>query len=207
LRVATLKRGKRVRHNRSALIYALLASCSVFCSAATAAAPQVGQPAVWRPHDLIVSLHNLPTRYSCDDLWYKFRDLLLALGARADMKILVYRCGDSAGALTRSPSVHLQFHTPELVKGAQTRWAEIDAASQTISLSPGRPASLHDSDCELMRQIKDGLLPELTERLVSFDLACAAPRPSRRPFNITVQALTPVNGNSRVAARVEAPPK
>ena len=196
-----------MRDSPSPLTLVLLVSCLAVWSGRTAAAPQVGQPAVWRPHDLIVALHDLPTQYSSDDLWYKFRDILLALGARADTKILAYRCADRVDAAARSPSVHLQFSTPELVKGAQARWAEIDAAPETISLSPGKPASLHDSDCELMRQIKDGLLPELAERIVSFDLDCAAPRPSRWAFNVTVQALTPVHTNARVAARAGDLPK
>lgn len=170
-----------------------------------AAAQQVGQPAVWRPHDLIVSLQDLPKLYSCGDLWYKFRDVLLALGARPDAKILVYQCGKAAGTLTRSPNVHLQFSTPELVKGAQVRWAEIEAASETVTLSPGRPASLGDSDCQLMQQIKDRLLPELTERVISFDLACADLRSRHSLFNITVQALTPVDTNRRVATTDAAP--
>jgi hypothetical protein len=195
-----------VRHNPSAFNYALLASWLVFWSTQTTAAPQIGRPAVWRAHDLIVSLHDLPKRYSCDDLWYKFHDVLLALGARTDTKILVYRCSDSPGAQAGSPRVHLQFSTPELVNSAQARWAQIDASSETIRLSPGHPASLRDSDCELMRQLKDGLLPELTERVVSFDLACAGPRPTRWPFYITVKTLTPVNTNARVAARVGALP-
>ena len=196
-----------MRDNRLVWAYALLASCVVFLTASAKAAPQVGHPAIWRPHDLIVNLHELPTRYTCDDLWYKFRDVLLALGARSDMRILVYRCADPGGAPAFSPSVHLQFFTPAIVKGDQARWAQIDAVSETISLSPGRPASLRDSDCELMRQMKDGLLPALTQRVLSVDLACASPRPSRWPFNITVQALTPVNANSHVAARVDAFPR
>ncbi|HEY4210774.1 MAG TPA: hypothetical protein VGM84_04805 [Steroidobacteraceae bacterium] len=42
------------------------------------------QPATRFGHDLIVRLEHLPKRYSCDDLWYRFRDVLRALGARAD---------------------------------------------------------------------------------------------------------------------------
>jgi hypothetical protein len=187
---------------RRALTSALLVPCLAIWGGQTAAAPRVGQPAVWRPYDLIVGLHDLPKQYSCDDLWYKFHDILLALGARADTKILVYRCADRAVAQS-SPNVHLQFWAPELVKGAQARWAEIDAAPEIISLSPGKPSSLHDSDCELMRQIKDGLLPELAERIVSFDLACAARRHSRWAFNVTVQTLTPVYTNAHIAARAD----
>lgn len=202
-----------MRYNRSTLTYCcFLASCLLAwtiraTTASATAGPEVGQPAVWRHHDLIVPLDNLPTQYSCNDLWYKFRDVLLALGARADLKILTYRCADQTGIRGRSPRVHLQFSTPELVKGPQTRWAQISAASETVRLTPGQPALLRDSDCELVRQIKNSLLPELTQRIVSFDLACAAPRPSRRPFNVTVEALIPVTTRSRVAADVGEPVK
>ena len=51
----------------------LLLACLV-TSIATSA------PAVWAPHELIVNLHDLPKHYSCDDLWYKFRAILLTLG-------------------------------------------------------------------------------------------------------------------------------
>jgi len=173
-----------------------------FVTGSSAHAAPLGRPAAWRHHDLIVSLRDLPQRYSCDDLWYKFRDILLALGTRPDIKILVYQCGPQARELARSPQVHLQFSTPEILTGAQARWAEIRAAPETIHLGPGQPASLRDSDCELMRQIKDELLPEMTDRIVSVDLACTARR--RSPFNVTVQAETPVATNPRVAARDSA---
>jgi hypothetical protein len=191
-------------HQELGAICALFGWCLVAWSTPTTAAPTLGQPATWRPHDLIVSLRNLPRAYSCDDLWYKFRDILLALGARPDIKILVYQCGREAGELARSPDVHLQFSTPEVLTGAQVRWAQIRAAPETVHLAPGQPASLRGSDCELMRQIKDELLPEVTERVVKVDFACSAPRQSRPPFNITVQTETSVATNPRVSARVSA---
>lgn len=186
-------------------ILSLLVSSLATWSVAAATELQTGRPAEWRPHDIIVDLHNLPQRYSCDDLWYKFRDVLLAIGARPDVKILAYRCGPQRGDLAYSPSVHLQFSIPALLDPAHARWADIDAAPQTIRLTPGQPGSLHDSDCELMRQIKDGLLAALPEKIVSFNLACAAPPSRRWPFSVTVQALASVNTNPRVAAQIGAP--
>ncbi len=157
---------------------------------------------MWAHHDLIIDLHDLPTRYSCDDLWYKFRDVLLAVGARPDIQILVYHCTGKPGSPPRAPSVHLRFSTPELVRGAQARWADLEAAPETVRLSPGNPASLRASDCELMRQIKDGLLAQLAERIVRVDLSCETPGPTRWPFNVTVQTLAPVYATPHVAARV-----
>jgi len=164
----------------------------------------VGQPAAWRLHDLVIDLHDLPTRYSCDDLWYKFHDILLTIGARPDTNILVYSCSGQMGANALSPSVHLRFATPELLSGAQTRWADMHAAPETIRLTPGQPASLRPSDCALMRQIKDELLSELGDRIVSYKLACSAPRSIRWPFAVTVQALAPVYSSPRVVAHADS---
>lgn len=174
---------------------------SLLASAASVAAPaQVGQPAVWTPHDLIVSLDHLPKLYSCDDLWYKFRDVLRAIGARADMRILPYQCGRGLGSLAYSPQVHLHFSIPQTLSRTQARWAEIDVEPRTVRLEPGHPASINSSDCELLRQMKDGLLAALPDRIVSFHLACHAPA-TRAPFSVSVEALTPVAGQARVAAR------
>jgi hypothetical protein len=163
-----------------------------------AAAMPAGQPASWMPHDMIVSFNNLPERYSCDDLWYKFHDLLLALGARPDLKILAYRCGP--GATGRSPQVQLQFSTPRLLTSAQRRWMDVEAAPETVRLGSGNPQSWHKADCELMRQTKDELLNPITSRVVSFDLACAAPPTDKWRYTVTVQALEPVRTPARVAA-------
>ncbi len=199
--IAYRERGRDVKPNCAALASALSAVCGLIGCLPTAATQPAGQAAAWHHQDLIVSLHNLPQGYSCDDLWYKFRDLLLALGARQDLKILVYQCGDRADYRARSPKVHLQFSTPKLVLKPQDPSADIEAVPHAVRLSPGEPASMRDSDCELMRQIKDELLPQIAERIVSFNLACAAPRPGRWPYSITVQTLTPINGIPPVAAR------
>ncbi len=162
----------------------------------------IGHPAVWRQHDTIIDLQDLPQGYSCDDLWYKFHDILLALGARPDTRILAYNCSGQSGARTSVPSVHLHFSVPELVTGTLTRWADMHAAPETVRLTPGQPASLRDSDCALVRDIKDQLLGELGDTVVKFKLACNAPRSLRHPFSVTVQALAAVSSNPRVVAHL-----
>jgi hypothetical protein len=167
------------------------------------AAPPAAQPAIWVAHDLNVDLHNLPQRYSCDDLQHKFRDVLLVLGARPDLKVLTTRC--ELGS--RSPSVRLQFSMPELVERTSNRGLVVEAAPAIIRLEPGHPVSLYATDCELMRQIKDRLLAPMSQRLMSFNLACSAP-PSRGPrFILSVQALKPLDGGARVADEGELPLK
>jgi hypothetical protein len=168
--------------------------------ASAAAAPVIAQPAEWMPHDMVIDLQNLPKRYSCDDLWYRFRDLLLKLGARPQMRIFAYRCEAALGDRARSPQVHLQFQLPEALHGKEARWADMRATETTVRLGPGEPASFDASDCELLRQIKDTLLADLSTPVVSYQLPCEAAKASRH-FGLSVETLTAQNGSQvRVAS-------
>jgi hypothetical protein len=182
-------------------------------AASTAASTNVavdaaGQPAAWMPHELIVSLNHLSKRYSCDDLWYRFRDVLLEIGARPDMKILPYRCEPALGEASRSPSVQLQFQLPEVLHGKLAQWADIRVVTSVVTLEPGHPESFDASDCDLLRQIKDTLFTRI-DRPVSYHLACRAPAiQCRAPaihepgYSLSVATLKPVSGSeTRVASR------
>jgi hypothetical protein len=170
-------------------------------SAAGVASPgSAGQAAIWTRHDLIVNFRHLPKIYSCDALWYKFRDVLRAIGARPDLTIATFQCGPQLGSLARSPQVHLYFSIPQTVGDDDAHWADVEAALRTVRLEPGHPASIDASDCQLLRQMKDGLLAALPDRVISFKLACEAPS-GRSLFNVSVEALTAVQGPARVATR------
>lgn len=185
------------RYGHKYSVSLLLVACITLARAAAAA--HAGAPAVWTQHDLVIPLHHLPKSYSCDDLWYKFRDVLRALGARPDPSIFVYKCGPGLGVLAFSPEVHLRFAIAQTLADTKTRLADVNVAQRTVRLEPGHPASIETSDCELLRQMKNGLLAALPDRVVSFQLACNAP-PTRYPFNVSVETLAPVEGPARVAA-------
>jgi hypothetical protein len=138
------------------------------------------QSAVWAQQDLIVALHDLPKHYSCDDLWYKFRDVLLAIGARADYKILPYDCNGSA------PKVEVKFMLPREVSAAQQKWADLSVTRKTVQLRPGQPATLEASDCVLLKQMKDSLLSALPVKVVSAQVTCEKPQ-----FEVSIAALAP----------------
>lgn len=175
-----------------------LLSALALVGVASAAAPQApATPAVWIPHAIIVNLDALPKRYSCDDLWYRFRAVLLSIGAHSDLKVVPYHCD------SQSPSVQLQFSLPEAVAGAQARFADLKAINDTITLEPGHPAPLEVADCELMRQIKDELFTTLPVRVVSSELSCVVAPVSQRRFRVSLQALKP-DPQSEPAAGVPA---
>ena len=181
---------------RALAISAMLA----FVSGAFAAAPAqpssnaAAQPAAWLQHDLIVSLHDLPKTYSCDDLWYKFRDVLLAIGARADYKILPYDCN------SRSPQVQLNFMLPQALTPAQRQYADLDATPKTVELEPGKPSTLKASDCDLVSQMNSYLFTAIPLKVVSSQLSCTASAKAQPHFELSVAALTPATAPSPALA-------
>lgn len=158
-----------------------------------AAAAPVPQAAVWMQHMVQVQLRDLPKNYSCYDLWYRFREVLQKIGARPDWKITTQRCVFSGNTQARSPQVELDFYFPEALPPAQAKWSDVKALPSTVALEPSSaPNSLDRSDCELVKQIKDALLPALPVQVLEARLDCSSTGELRHPYRISVQTLVAV---------------
>ena len=140
-------------------------------------------PAQWRSHDVLIELQALPRTYSCDELWYRVRDVLLAIGARAYMTITPYDCGTTHGGEARSPRVQARFQLPYVLEGADRRYSELDVSEQPVRLTPGSPHSLQAADCELMRQLQGTLLAGLQLHVAAAQFNCSGAQPS---YSLTV---------------------
>ena len=68
---------------RPTVLLLLLAAIAAGQAIASSAPPATPTPAEWKSYDLLLDFRALPRTYSCDELWYKVRDVLLQLGARA----------------------------------------------------------------------------------------------------------------------------
>jgi hypothetical protein len=141
-------------------------------------------------HSLLVSLSDLPQAYTCNDLWYRFRDVMVAIGARPT-KILTYDCADKVPAAHASPRVELGFRFPTVLSGANERYADFRGSVTAVRLTPGNPRSLTADDCELMRQITSELFHALELPVSEAHFTCAARPGSSATFAVTVQALLP----------------
>jgi hypothetical protein len=170
---------------------------------AAAGAPSA-QPAEWRTYDLLVDFQDLPRTYSCDELWYKFRDVLRKLGARAYITITPYDCGYLGGGEARSPHVEVKFQLPQPLQGAATRYAQISVIDQPVRLAPGAPRTLLPSDCEFVRQLQGTLLAALPLHVTVADFDCSAAPAS---FALTVDALLAARAASRHAQTAGAAPR
>ncbi len=174
-----------------ALAAAPLVSWAVQTGTAGSEVPQAaGQPAAWITRDVELNLQNLPKVYSCNDLWYKLRDILLAIGARHYMSIMPYDCGPGAANAGRSPTVDLKFQTLRVLSGVNVRWADTTAVSKVVRLAPGAPKIIDAGDCALLAQLDGTLFPYLNMPVVAKDVECSRPRSAAR-FSLSVQALTP----------------
>lgn len=129
-------------------------------------------PAQWRTYDLLIDLQDLPRSYSCTDLWYKFRDVLLRIGARHYMLIEPEHCQVKGGPPQRSPHIHVKLQMPYPLSAAQVRYADTSSAEHLIRLAPGAPASLAGSDCVLVQQLRNELLQALPVRVTAAEFHC-----------------------------------
>jgi hypothetical protein len=178
--------GSATKRGRQFLI---TSGCLLLLAASANAAaplPEGSQwPAMWQRRALIVRFHDLPKRYSCDDLWYKFRDVLERLGASSRMDILPDRCERSLGAAARSPRVRLEYFVPRQLERKNARNADLTAVVRTVRIEPGEPSSIDASDCALLRQMR----PALPGQIVGYRLQCRGPPAASPAFSITVRAL------------------
>jgi len=186
---------------RTLLLCVTLAAAAAAQAATPSSATAAGVPAEWRTYDLLVDFRELPRTYSCDELWYRFRDVLLALGARAYMTIVPYDCGYVGGGEARSPRVEVKFQLPQPLHGAATRYAEVSAVKRSVRLAPGAPHSLQAGDCELVKQMQKLLLAALPVQVTAADFSCTGPSTT---FALALQAPFGVAAPARPAGVADA---
>jgi hypothetical protein len=174
-----------------------------------AAAQEVAVDAVWKPQRATFNFMGQTTRYACDELERRLREVLVVLGAHEEMHIDRRECSPYTGM-----RLHITFMspieaTPDNVRAlttfdsedqlvARLRGIELPTAEdvlpfpaewQAISLSRDQRLNLRAGDCELMEQIRRQLLPRFATRDVSKRLVCSPGNLSARPPPLNVSAL------------------
>ena len=154
---------------------------------AVAKGATAGRPALWRSYDMIVNLQNLPRTYTCNQLWYEFRGILLRLGAWPySINILPYQCSPTPSGYLRSPNVEIRFQLPIFLQAA-VKSAPAEAIERTVRLSPGEPKTLQNSDCLLLQQIEQMMLTTIDGARVAeqhFDCSAPSSRAAQLPCHI-----------------------
>jgi hypothetical protein len=169
-------------------------------AADTAPAPA----AHWVERKLDYTYMGFTSKYSCDGLQDNVRAILLALGARkADLQIRSQGCTKFEGP-EPFPGVSARFWVLEPLKpdasgkvgdtAAQAQW-------QSVDLTRVRGGDWRQSQCELLEQVKQKMLPLFTSRNVNFHSSCFPHdiSPGEIQFSVDVLRPLPVPGTAPAA--------
>jgi hypothetical protein len=184
MRVRTQTERKLQRQLR-ALAVATLSMCSAAWGASPqdASANSTHELAVWVPMQLNFVYRHFTTEYSCDGLAARMKSLLLKLGARPDLDVRGYGCTQLSGPDPLA-GVKIRMNVLE-VAGARPG---LGAHWQRVDLLADRNIMEAASDCELIEQVAQKILPLFTVRNVEYSATC--------------QARNPLPGSTRLKADV-----
>jgi hypothetical protein len=156
-----------------AVLAAIAVSVPAWAGAAeSAAAPGDAQAAVWAPQELHFVFMGFTTHYSCDGLRDKVQRVLGELGARDGFKVDFAGCSAPFGKPDPFPGVRIRMQTLQPA-GANEKNAELVGAHwRRVDLHLDKDPVWEASDCELLEQIKQKILPLFAARNVDFASNC-----------------------------------
>ena len=131
--------------------------------------------AVWVPKELHFDYRGFTTKYSCDGLRERMRNVLLELGARPDLQVRGYGCTQLVGPDPfAGVSIKMNVLQPAAKPGGQAvsaRWKTVDVlATDPNDRDPIDAAA----DCELIGEIRQKVLPLFATRTVDSLSKCEA---------------------------------
>lgn len=140
---------------------ATLAALGVLCSAPAASGAEP-TAAAWTAKELIFVYQGHTTNYSCDALQARMKEILLQLGARADLQVWPYGCTRTT-APDPFAGVRVKMHVLQPVAAdasapVAAHWKEVDLVANRHDPQEA------DFECELFDQIGRKVLPVFATR-------------------------------------------
>jgi hypothetical protein len=164
-----------------------------------AAAPADTQDAVWTPKELNFVFMGFTAHYSCDGLRDKIRHVLGELGARSDLKVDFSGCSSPFGTPDPFPGVRIRMQVLQPA-GANDKATDVVAAHwQRVDLHLDKDPVWEASDCELLEQIRQKILPLFAARQVDFGSNCV-PHQAYLGTHLAAELLFPDPKSDKTAA-------
>ena len=158
---------------RRAVWVALVVSFPMWAAGAESTAPAPdAQPAVWTQKELTFVFQGFTAHYSCDGLLDKIRHVLGELGARSDFQVSYYGCSSSFGRPDPFPGVRIKMHVLQAAGASEQNTDIVGAHWRRVDLHLDRDPVWEATDCELLEQIKQHILPLFATRNVEFASNC-----------------------------------
>jgi len=169
-------------------IAALAAAAGAF--AADAPASVEHQSAMWQEHKYSFDFLGFTSTYSCDGLADKLKILLLAAGARPDVKSQAGACASTFGRPDKFARADLTFYTliPADAAAASTG-KSVDGIWHHVAFTAHDPRQLATGDCELVEQFKSTVLPMFATRNVEERTTCIPHQDSGSVIDLKFDAL------------------
>ena len=186
-----------------ALIPTLLISSAGCADPATA-----GEPGVWQKHQYSFAFMGFTTTYSCDGLADKLKLLLIAAGARHDVKSQAGACASGFGRPDKFARADLTFYTltpgaadaapgeADAAPGAAPSAADtatggkpVDGIWKPVAFADRSPRELSTGDCELVEQFRSNVLPMFTTRNVDSRTTCVPHQNSGSVINLKFESF------------------
>jgi hypothetical protein len=151
-----------------------------------------GSPGTWQSHKYSFQFMGFTSTYSCDGLADKLRTLLLAAGARSDVKSQPGACASELGRPDKFARADLTFATLAPAKpGAPSDAKPVNGVWRPVTLSAHSPEDLRIGDCEVVEQFRSQVLPMFTTRNVVSNTTCIPYQESGSVIDLKFEVFAP----------------
>lgn len=148
------------------------------------------EPGSWQKHQYSFQFMGFTSTYSCDGLADKVRVLLLAAGARHDVKSTPGACASGFGRPDKFARADLTFYTLAPPGGGTPLDGKpVDGSWLPVSFADRSPRELATGDCELVEQFRDKVLPMFTTRNVESRTTCIPHENSGSVINLRFESF------------------
>ncbi len=192
---------RRFAAGRSALAAILGGALFLSTTAALAddSAP-AGGPGTWQSHKYAFQFLGFTSTYSCDGLADKLRILLLAAGARADVKSVPGACASGFGRPDKFARADLTFYTLAPADSGAAAGGSVPGVWRPVAFTARHPRELGLGDCELMEQFRQQVLPMFATRNVAGDTTCVPYQESGSNIDLRFESFAAVPGKKHPTA-------
>jgi hypothetical protein len=155
--------------------------------------PPAREPGSWQKHEYSFQFMGFTSTYSCDGLADKIKVLLLAAGARHDVKSTPGACASGFGRPDKFARAYLTFYTlAPSGGGTPPDGKPVDGRWLPVSFTDRSPRELATGDCELVEQFRNNVLPMFTTRNVENHITCIPHENSGSVINLRFESFAAV---------------
>jgi hypothetical protein len=156
-------------------------------------AASTSAPGAWQSHKYSFQFMGFTSTYSCDGLADKLKMLLLAAGARGDVKSQPGACAAPFGRPDKFARADLTFSTLAPVQGDAASDAKpVNGVWRTVAFTSHSPRNLRIGDCELVEQFRSQVLPKFATRNIVSNTTCIPYQESGSTIDLRFEVFAPV---------------